>query len=45
MAENDLVKRLMWSATLAGVRLVLTVVTERLAAFIWRRVFDEDPPD
>jgi hypothetical protein len=43
--ENDLVKRLMWSAVLAGVGALTSIVAQRLATLIWVRVFDEDPPD
>ena len=43
--ENDLVKRLVWSGLLAGVGALTTIVAQRLAAAIWMRLFDEDPPD
>ena len=43
--ENELVKRLMWSGVLAGVSALSTIVAHRIAAVIWMRVFDEDPPD
>ncbi len=43
--DNDLVKRLAWSGLLAGVGALTTLVAQRLAAAIWVRVFDEDPPD
>jgi hypothetical protein len=42
--NNDIVKRLMWSGLLAGTGALVATVTQRLAAVIWRRVFDEDPP-
>ena len=42
--NNDLAKRLMWSGLLAGVGALTTIVATRIAAFIWVRVFDEDPP-
>lgn len=42
---NDLTKRLLWSGLLAGVGALTTVVAHRLAAAIWVRVFNEDPPD
>jgi hypothetical protein len=45
MTENDVVKRLIWSALLAGIGAVASVATTRLAAVVWRRLFDEDPPD
>ena len=43
--ENDLVKRLMWSGLLAGVGAIASIVTQRTATLIWRRVFDEEPPE
>jgi len=43
--ENDLVKRLMWSGLLAGCSAVASIAANRAAATIWRRVFDEDPPE
>jgi hypothetical protein len=43
--ESDVVKRLMWSGLLAGIGALTSIVTMRLAAVIWRRVFDEEPPE
>jgi hypothetical protein len=43
--SNDMVKRLMWSGLLAGIGALSTIVANRIAAAIWTRVFDEDPPD
>ena len=43
--DNDIVKRLMWSGLIAGLGALSTIVSSRLAAVIWRRVFDEDPPE
>lgn len=43
--DNDIVKRLAWSALLAGVGAVATIITTRLAAAIYVRVFGEDPPE
>ena len=45
MTDNDLVKRLAWSAMLAGVGAVASILTTRLAAMIYVRVFGEDPPE
>lgn len=44
MGESDLMKRLMWSGLLAGVGALASIATTRVAAFIWVRVFKEDPP-
>jgi hypothetical protein len=43
--ENEVVKRLMWSGLLAGLSALSGIVTQRLAAVAWRRVFDEEPPE
>jgi hypothetical protein len=43
--ENELVKRLMFSALLAGLGALASVATTKSAALIWRRLFDEEPPE
>jgi hypothetical protein len=43
--SNDMVKRLAWSGLLAGIGALSTIVANRVATIIWRRVFDEDPPE
>ncbi len=43
--QNDLSKRLMWSGLLAGLGALASVATARLATAIWRKAFDEDPPE
>jgi hypothetical protein len=43
--SNDLTKRLLWSGLLAGVGALTTVVSTKLAAAIWVKIFDEDPPE
>ena len=45
MPDNDLAKRLMWSGLLAGLGALASIATTRVAALIWRRIFDEDPPE
>lgn len=45
MTDNDLAKRLAWSGLLAGVGALASIATTRLAAVIYRRIFDEDPPE
>jgi hypothetical protein len=42
---NDLTKRLMWSGLLAGVGALATIASTRLAAYIWVKIFDEEPPE
>jgi hypothetical protein len=43
--DNDIVKRLVWSGMLAGVGAVASVITTRAAGILYRRLFDEDPPE
>jgi hypothetical protein len=43
--DNPLVKRLMWSGLVAGLEALAALATYRVAASVWRRLFDEDPPD
>jgi hypothetical protein len=43
--DNDLVKRLTWSGLLAASSALASIAAARLAAFVWRRVFEEDPPE
>jgi len=45
MRDNDLVKRLAWSGLLAGVGALASILTTRLAAVVYRQIFDEDPPE
>ncbi len=43
--DNDIVKRLVWSGVLAGASALASIAATRLAAVVWRRIFDEDPPE
>ncbi|HET7486275.1 MAG TPA: hypothetical protein VFJ64_12995 [Solirubrobacterales bacterium] len=43
--DNEIVKRLAWSGLLAASSALATVVAARIAAFVWRRIFDEEPPE
>ena len=45
MTDNDLVKRLAWSGLLAGTGALASIVTTRIAAVVFRRIFGEDPPE
>jgi hypothetical protein len=45
MDHNELVKRLAWSGLLAGTGALASIVTARVAAVIFRRIFGEDPPE
>jgi hypothetical protein len=43
--ERDLVKRLIWSGLLAGLGALFSMASSRTAAVMWRRLFDEEPPE
>jgi hypothetical protein len=43
--ENEMVKRLMWSGLLAGMGALASLVAHRAAGVVWRRLFDEEPPE
>ena len=43
--ENEMVKRLMWSGVLAGTAALANIAAHRVAVFMWRRIFDEEPPE
>ncbi|HWB69292.1 MAG TPA: hypothetical protein VG518_04895 [Solirubrobacterales bacterium] len=43
--DNEIVRRLAWSGLLAASSALASVLAARLAGVIWRRVFDEDPPE
>ncbi|MBV9467382.1 MAG: hypothetical protein JO206_11740 [Solirubrobacterales bacterium] len=45
MTDSPLVKRLLWSGLLAAIGALTSLVSTRLAATIWMRVFGEDPPE
>jgi len=43
--ENEIVKRLVWSALLAGTGAIASILAARAAGLIWRRLYNEDPPE
>ena len=45
MNESPLVKRLMWSGLVAATGALATLVASRVSAVIWKRLFDEEPPE
>ena len=45
MTDNELVKRLAWAGMVAGIGALASIVTTRIAAVVFRRVFGEDPPE
>ncbi len=43
--ENEIVRRLAWSGLLAATSALASVAAARLSAMLWRRLFDEEPPE
>ena len=43
--DNEIVKRLLWSGVLTASSALASIAAARLEAIVWRRVFDEDPPE
>ena len=45
MDNNDIFKRLIWTGLLAATGALASVAATRASALIWRRMFNEDPPE
>jgi hypothetical protein len=43
--DNEITKRLVWSGLLAAFGALASIAASRVAAMVYRRIFDEDPPD
>jgi hypothetical protein len=43
--DNQLTKRLVWSGLLAASGALASIVATRAAAILFRRLYDEDPPE
>ena len=43
--DNEIVRRIVWSGLLAATGALASILAARVAAVVYRRVFDEDPPD
>jgi hypothetical protein len=43
--ESDIMKRLIWAGLLAATGALATVAAHRLSEVIWRRMFNEEPPE
>ena len=43
--DNEIVRRLIWSGLLAATGALASVLAARAASILYRRIFDEDPPD
>jgi hypothetical protein len=45
MLERDWVKRLIWSGLLAASGALANIMAQRMAVMVWRRIFEELPPE
>ncbi|HET7416008.1 MAG TPA: hypothetical protein VFJ61_00060 [Solirubrobacterales bacterium] len=43
--ENELVKRLVWSGLLAATGALASIAAARAASMLYRRIYNEDPPE
>jgi hypothetical protein len=43
--DNEITKRLVWSGLLAAFGALASIAATRVAGIVYRRLFDEDPPD
>jgi hypothetical protein len=43
--DNDIAKRLVWSGMLAASGALASIAATRIAAIVFRRIYNEDPPE
>ena len=43
--DNEIVRRLVWSGMLAASGAIASIVATRVSAILFRRLFDDDPPE
>jgi hypothetical protein len=43
--SNEMTKRLVWSGLLAATGALASIVAARAAGLLYRRIYDEDPPE
>jgi hypothetical protein len=43
--DNEMVRKLIWSGMLAASGALASIAATKLAAILYRRIFDEDPPE
>jgi hypothetical protein len=43
--QNEIVRRLTWAGLVAATGALATVAAHRVSEVIWRRVFNEEPPE
>ncbi|HWM55575.1 MAG TPA: hypothetical protein VNO20_09325 [Solirubrobacterales bacterium] len=43
--DNEIVKRLVWSGLLAASGAFASIVAARVSGIVFRRIYNEDPPE
>lgn len=43
--STEMTKKLVWSGLLAATGAIASIVAARLAGILYRRIYDEDPPE
>ena len=43
--SNEMTKKLVWSGLLAATGALASIAAARVAAVLYRRIYDEDPPE
>ena len=43
--DNDIVKRLVWGGMLTATTALAGLLATRVSAMLWRRLFEEEPPE
>ncbi len=43
--DNDIVKKLAWTGLVAAFGALASIAAARVAAVVYQRIFDEDPPE
>jgi hypothetical protein len=43
--DNEIVKRLVWNGMVAAASALASIAATRLAALVYRRLFEEEPPE
>ncbi len=43
--SNDISKKLVWSGLLAATGAAASIFAARMSALLYRRIYDEDPPE
>jgi hypothetical protein len=43
--DNEMVRKLIWSGMLAATGALASIFAAKVSAILYRRLFDEDPPE